>query len=113
MGKTRTQVWDPGAVLEALGASETALWIWEPDTDRLRFTGAAHALGLASVAPECPSAAMRALVQPSDRAQLDAVLEIRQPGSELTARLQVRGSRARRYGVASGSRRAGAPRALR
>ncbi len=92
MGTTRIQVWDPGAVIEALGASETALWIWEPDRDLVRFTGAAHALGLASVAPECPSAAIRALVQPADRAQLDAILEIREPGSELIARLRLRGS---------------------
>ncbi len=92
MGDRPLRVWDAGTVLEALGASETALWLWEPDEDRFRLTGAAHALGLASVTPECPSAGLRALVQPADRAALDDILEVREPGSALVACIQVRGA---------------------
>ena len=37
------------------------LWTWEPEKDRWRVTGAARALGLGPLAPECSSAAMLAL----------------------------------------------------
>ena len=46
MGSSDRLVWDTTTVLESLGAAEVALWIWEPEVDRLRFTGAARALGL-------------------------------------------------------------------
>ncbi|MHB8529285.1 MAG: putative bifunctional diguanylate cyclase/phosphodiesterase [Caulobacteraceae bacterium] len=85
-------VWDPATALEALGASEAALWLWEPNADRLRLTGAVHALGLAALAPECPSAAIRALVQPAERAGLDELLRTRQPGREVSATLSFRRS---------------------
>ena len=39
-------MWDATATLEALGAADVALWVWEPDRDRLRFTGSTRALGL-------------------------------------------------------------------
>ena len=54
-------IWDATANLEALGAAEVALWVWEPEKDRLRLTGATRALGLGPLAPDCSSAALRAL----------------------------------------------------
>ena len=30
------RIWDTTATLEALGAADVALWIWEPESDRLR-----------------------------------------------------------------------------
>jgi len=44
-------VWDPTTVLEALGAADAALWVWEPERDRLRLNGASRALGLGPLAP--------------------------------------------------------------
>ena len=40
------RIWDTTATLEALGGADVALWIWEPEADRLRLNGAARALGL-------------------------------------------------------------------
>lgn len=85
------RIWDATATLEALGAADVALWIWEPETDRLRLNGAARALGLGPLAPECSSAAFRALALPQDRAQAEEVLKPREPGSEVVARFRVRG----------------------
>ena len=45
-------VWDATTVLEALGAADVALWVWEPERDRLRLSGASRALGLGPLAPE-------------------------------------------------------------
>ena len=92
MGSSDRLVWDTTTVLEALGAAEVALWIWEPDHDRIRLTGAARSLGLGPLVPECSSAALRALVLPQDRAAADDVLKIREPGSEISGRLRMRGS---------------------
>jgi len=83
-------VWEAEAVIEALGASDAVLWLWEPGSDRLRLTGAAHALGLAKLSPECPSAAIRALVIPQDRAAIDDVLSVREPGVQIGARVRFR-----------------------
>ncbi|WP_304178135.1 hypothetical protein, partial [Phenylobacterium aquaticum] len=33
-------IWDATTTLEALGAADVALWLWEPERDRLRVTGA-------------------------------------------------------------------------
>lgn len=85
------RIWDATATLEALGAADVALWTWEPETDRLRVNGAARALGLGPLAPECSSAAFRALALPQDRAQAEEVLKLREPGSEVVARFRVRG----------------------
>ena len=92
MGSSDRLVWDTTTVLESLGAAEVALWIWEPEVDRLRFTGAARALGLGPLLPDCPSAALRALVLPQDRAATDEILRIREPGSEISGRLRLRGA---------------------
>jgi c-di-GMP-specific phosphodiesterase len=85
------RIWDTTATLEALGGADVALWIWEPEADRLRLNGAARALGLGPLAPECSSAAFRALALPQDRAQAEEVLKVREPGSEVVARFRVRG----------------------
>src|SRR5579871_4681218 len=87
-------VWDATTVLEALGAADVALWVWEPERDRLRLSGASKALGLGPLAPEAASAALRALVLPQDRAAADELLRVREPGSEIGARLRMRGAEA-------------------
>lgn len=84
-------MWDATATLEALGAAEVALWVWEPDKDRLRLTGATRALGLGPLAPDCSSAALRALALPQDRAIAEDILRIQEPGGEVAVRLRVRG----------------------
>ena len=83
--------WDATATLEALGAADVALWLWEPEKDRLHLTGASRALGLGPLAPECSSAAMRALALPPDRALAEDVLRVREPGTEISVRLRMRG----------------------
>ncbi|MEW6392193.1 MAG: bifunctional diguanylate cyclase/phosphodiesterase [Pseudomonadota bacterium] len=85
------RIWDTTATLEALGGADVALWIWEPESDRLRLNGAARALGLGPLAPECSSAAFRALALPQDRAQAEEVLKVREPGQPVVARFRVRG----------------------
>jgi c-di-GMP-specific phosphodiesterase len=85
------RIWDTTATLEALGGADVALWIWEPEADRLRLNGAARALGLGPLAPECSSVAFRALALPQDRAQAEEVLKMREPGTEVVARFRVRG----------------------
>src|SRR5207253_7872530 len=90
IGSTGGLVWDATTVLEALGAADVALWLWEPERDRLRFTGASRALGLGPLSPECASAALRALVLPQDRAAAEDVLRVREPGCEIAARLRMR-----------------------
>jgi c-di-GMP-specific phosphodiesterase len=85
-------VWDATTVLEALGAADAALWVWEPERDRLRLSGASRALGLGPLAPEGTSAALRALVLPQDRAAAEDMLRVREPGSEIAARLRMRGA---------------------
>jgi c-di-GMP-specific phosphodiesterase len=85
------RIWDATATLEALSGADVALWIWEPEADRLRLNGAARALGLGPLAPECSSAAFRALALPQDRAQAEEVLKPREPGCEVVARFRVRG----------------------
>jgi c-di-GMP-specific phosphodiesterase len=85
-------MWDATTTLEALGAADVALWYWEPETDRLRLTGASRALGLGPLAPDCSSAALRALALPQDRALADDVLQVQQPGTEIAVRLRMRGA---------------------
>lgn len=85
-------MWDPAATLEALGAAEVALWLWEPDHDRLRITGASRALGLGPLAPDCSSAALRALALPQDRTLAEEMLRLREPGSEIAVRIRMRGA---------------------
>ena len=83
--------WDATTALEALGAADVVLWIWEPEKDRLRITGASRALGLGPLSPDCSSAALRALALPQDRAYADDILRVREPGSEVTVKLRMRG----------------------
>ena len=84
-------IWDSATTLAALGGAEVALWIWEPDRDRLRLTGAVRPLGLAPLAPDCSSAAMRALALPQDRALAEDLLLPQEPGTEISVRLGMRG----------------------
>jgi c-di-GMP-specific phosphodiesterase len=84
-------IWDATATLEALGAAEVALWVWEPEKDRLRLTGATRALGLGPLAPDCSSAALRALALPQDRAVAEDILRVQEPGGEVAVRLRMRG----------------------
>ncbi len=88
------RLWDASAVLEALGAAEAALWTWEPDDDRLKFSGAAKVLGLGPLAPDCSSTALRALVLPHERAMAEDFLRRREPGSTLAVRMTMRGGQA-------------------
>src|SRR5688572_24857076 len=84
-------IWDATTTLEALGAADVALWVWEPERDRLRLTGATRALGLGPLAPDCSSAALRALALPQDRALAEDVLRVQPAGSEIAVRLRMRG----------------------
>ncbi|MFN3584068.1 putative bifunctional diguanylate cyclase/phosphodiesterase [Phenylobacterium sp.] len=84
--------WDATATLEALGAADVALWTWEPEKDRLRLTGATRALGLGPLAPDCSSAALRALSLPQDRALAEDLLRVQPPGGEVAVRLRMRGA---------------------
>jgi len=84
-------MWDATTALEALGAADVTLWFWEPEKDRLRLTGASRALGLGPLAPDCSSAALRALALPQDRAYAEDILRVREPGAEISVRLRMRG----------------------
>jgi c-di-GMP-specific phosphodiesterase len=84
-------IWDATAIFEALGAADVVLWTWEPERDRIRVTGAARALGLGPLAPECSSAAMLALALPQDRAQVEEFLRTQEPGCEMSARIRMLG----------------------
>jgi c-di-GMP-specific phosphodiesterase len=83
--------WDATTTLEALGAADVVLWLWEPEKDRLRLTGSSRALGLGPLAPECSSAALRALALPPDRALAEDILRVQEPGSPIAVRLRMRG----------------------
>jgi c-di-GMP-specific phosphodiesterase len=85
-------IWDAPATLAALGAGGTALWAWSPGEDRLQLTGALRALGAGPLAPDCSSAALRALVVPADRHLADELLQPRAPGAEVAVRLRLRGA---------------------
>src|ERR1700748_2387627 len=85
-------MWDATATLEALGAADVALWVWEPEKDRMRLTGATRALGLGPLAPDCSSAALRSLALPQDRAFAEDILRVQEPGSEVAVRMRMRGA---------------------
>lgn len=84
-------IWDATATLEALGAASVALWLWEPERDRISFTGATRPLGLGPLAPECSGAALRALAQPQDRNVVGELLRVQAPGTEVELRLRMLG----------------------
>ena len=85
-------MWDATTTLEALGAADVVLWVWEPERDRIRLTGATRALGLGPLAPDCSSAALRALALPQDRAYAEDILRVQEPGCEVAVRLRMRGA---------------------
>jgi len=85
------KTWDATTTLEALGAAEIALWLWEPLEDRLSITGSVRPLGLGPLAPQCASAAIRALAYPQDRAIADDMLTTRAPGEEIALSFRLRG----------------------
>ncbi len=84
--------WDVTAALEALGAADAVLWTWEPERDRMRMIGAARALGLGPLAPECCSAALIALSLPQDRELIEEFLRPQPPGAQAVIRLRSRTS---------------------
>jgi c-di-GMP-specific phosphodiesterase len=86
-------VWDATATLEAMGAAEVVLWQWDAPSDRLNLNGAARALGLGPLAPECSAAALMALAIPQDRNTLQQALTPQDPGSEVSARIRMRDGR--------------------
>jgi c-di-GMP-specific phosphodiesterase len=83
--------WDMTAVLESVGASGVALWTWDPGAGRLRFTGAARALGLGPLAPDCSLAALLAMTAQQDRPLAQAMLAQGEPGDPVLARLTLQG----------------------
>ena len=84
--------WDATTAIEALAAADSALWIWTPSEDQVRFTGATRALGLGPLAPECSGAAFVALALPQDRALAERILKPQDEGAEIAVRLRMRGS---------------------
>jgi len=83
--------WNVTETLAALGGGEAVLWAWNPAEDRLLFTGAVRHLGLGPLGSDCSSAAFRALVLPQDRNQADDLLDRREAGAPIAARLRMRG----------------------
>ena len=90
--RSRSLAWDATTAIEALAAADTALWIWTPSEDQMRFTGATRALGLGPLAPECSGAAFAAVAVPSDRALAERVLKPQAEGTEVAVRLRMRDS---------------------
>lgn len=84
-------IWNVSEALAALGGGEAALWSWNPSEDRLLFTGAVRHLGLGALGPDCSSAAFRAFVLTQDRSHADELLQRREPGAPVAARLRMRG----------------------
>ena len=83
-------LWDVTAALEALGSADAVLWTWEPERDRLRMMGAARALGLGPLAPECSAAALAALALPQEREVIEDLLRPQPPGTVIAGRLRMR-----------------------
>ena len=84
--------WDATTAIEALAAADSALWIWTPSEDQIRFTGATRSLGLGPLAPECSGAAFIALALPQDRSLAERVLKPAAEGTEVAVRLRMRGA---------------------
>ena len=113
MAVTPAQRWDEAVVLEALGASETALWLWDPRSDRLRLTGAVASLGLAALGAECSSGELMVLARPEDRHAVEELIAQREPGDRIATQFSVRGGAAvtwRGEWLEEGVRAAGAAR---
>jgi c-di-GMP-specific phosphodiesterase len=75
------------ALLEALGGGGAALWRYDARADRLELLGDLRALGLQPLAPYCTRAALLALVEDADRADLAALLTPGTGQTRATARL--------------------------
>ena len=90
--RSRALTWDATTAIEALAAADTALWIWTPAEDQMRFTGATRPLGLGPLAPECSSAAFVAVALPQDRSLAENLLKPHREGFEIAVRLRMRGS---------------------
>ena len=90
--RSRSLAWDATTAIEALAAADSALWIWTPAEDRMRFTGATRPLGLGPLAPECSSAAFIAVALPQDRSLAESILKPQREGAEIAVRLRMRGA---------------------
>jgi len=90
--RSRSLAWDATTAIEALAAADTALWIWTPSDDQMRFTGATRALGLGPLAPECSGAAFTAVAIPQDRSLAERILKPQEEGTEVAIRLRMRGA---------------------
>lgn len=90
--RSRSLAWDATTAIEALAAADTALWVWTPSDDQMRFTGATRALGLGPLAPECSGAAFVAVAVPQDRALAEKILKPQEEGTEVAIRLRMRDS---------------------
>ena len=84
-------VWDMTSMLQATGSAGVALWMWDPEADRLNLTGAARGLGLGALMPACSSAALLALTSPQDRSAAEDLLTRGEPGEPVLARISLRG----------------------
>jgi c-di-GMP-specific phosphodiesterase len=85
-------MWDAASAIEALAAADTALWIWDPARDRLKFSGASRPLGLSPLAPECSAAAFIAVTLPQDRGAAEALLKPQAEGTPVSQRIRMRGA---------------------
>lgn len=88
--RSRSLAWDATTAIEALAAADTALWIWTPSDDQMRFTGATRSLGLGPLAPECTGAAFCAVAMPQDRTLAERILKPQEEGTEIAVRLRMR-----------------------
>lgn len=90
--RSRSLAWDATTAIEALAAADTALWVWTPAENELRFTGATRVLGLGPLAPECTAAGFVALTMPQDRSLAERMLKPQGEGTEVAVRLRMRDS---------------------
>lgn len=90
--RARSLAWDATTAIEALAAADTALWVWTPAENELRFTGATRVLGLGPLAPECTAAGFVALTMPQDRSLAERMLKPQGEGTEVAVRLRMRES---------------------
>jgi len=90
--RPRSLAWDATTAIEALAAADTALWVWTPSEDQIRFTGATRPLGLGPLAPECSGAGFVASAMPQDRSLAEKMLKPQEEGTEVAVRLRMRGA---------------------
>ncbi|WP_292070175.1 putative bifunctional diguanylate cyclase/phosphodiesterase [Brevundimonas sp. UBA7534] len=90
--RPRSLAWDATTAIEALAAADTALWVWTPSEDQIRFAGATRPLGLGPLAPECSGAGFVASAMPQDRALAEKMLKPQDEGTEVAVRLRMRGA---------------------